>query len=69
MKTGKKKQTYLNEGPFINEKRVKAPGVSVFKKLWSAILNAIAWVTQDQARISVRKNRRGIDYIRFRGFR
>ncbi len=69
MKTEKKKQTYLNRGPFVNEKPVKASGVSVVKKVCARILDAIAWVTQDQARISARKNRRGIDYIRFRGFK
>ena len=69
MKTEKQKQTYLNRGPFVNEKPVKAPDVSVVKKVCAHILDAIAWVTQDQARISARKNRRGVDYIRFRGFR
>jgi hypothetical protein len=69
MRTGKKKQTYSNEGPFINEKPVKAPDFSLIRKLWGRILDAIAWMTQDQARISARKNRRAIDYIRFRGFR
>ncbi len=69
MKTEKKKQTYSNKGPFISKKPVKAPGIPVFKKLWVRVLDAIAWVSQDQARISARKNRRGVDYIRFRGFK
>jgi len=69
MKTEKKQQTYLNRGPFINEKPVKASNVSVIKRIWTRILNAIAWLTQDQVRITARKSRRGIDYIRFRGFK
>ncbi len=42
---------------------------TIIKKMWHAILDAIAWLTQDSSRITKRKRRREMDYIRLRGIR
>ncbi len=64
---GTKKKTYLNNGPIINERPTKVSGVSIVKRIWNRFLDAIAWLTQDQSRITKKKSRREIDYIRLRG--
>ncbi|HUT67465.1 MAG TPA: hypothetical protein VMW86_02810 [Dehalococcoidales bacterium] len=42
--------------------------ISVIKKIWNRILDAVAWLTEEQPRITARESRREIDYIRLRGF-